>query len=750
MRIIRLFRGIVIFMVLVASGCRQPSSAPITTPTTAIETPSVSTEIPYNLISSARMLGHLEVLTNIQAYSGFRTAASLGEVEAFDYVAAQLERMDGLQSMGLEIERQSFDVFITTEIHQAQVFLTGADGQEVEVPASGLRGSRYRPWHAVYFDSDGTLGDLGSDPLTASGEPVLIQSLLQLRQLDDQDVAGRILVADTALFDMIVAGSYDLNRTLLIETIERGAAGLILVSKYSNAVDRSHGSFVNEGGFLQNLVPETKIPILSVRLEDLAPAGIDSWTDLKALTAVRLLVDSDVIHSAPSGNLIARIPGKDSSLAVILTAHLDSPNTPGGFDDGSGSVILLEMAEVLNESSLQPDVDLYLVWNGSHENGIYGSAYFAETHGELLDRTLAELTVDCLGMPLTGNFSDITLYFNSFARFGNGAARWQNYLANRVSDRGIPIVLLDTHGLIADNSNFDTWNVPEADLMYFMGTDMETYGTYYTHYANHWHDSYETVDVVEQVSPILKQMASVALTAAIQTGREQPKLRTVASSGRRALFVGSHNQPASMMTSLRELGMALAYKGFDVDPLPYGQPVTPADLEGAGIVVLLPTYDWPGDQDPGWSPAELEVLKAYVDAGGLLVITNSQYAHIMTLLGFEPNEDKLDLNGFLEPFGVVFQEATFSAEVAEAASSHGLTEKAGALLTYGDGGVAFTLAAGEVLYTSDGQPIVALIEHGEKGGQLLVIGDLGLLIDNGNSGDNLQFLKNLAEYAVDR
>ena len=35
-----------------------------------------------------------------------------------------------------------------------------------------------------------------------------------------------------------------------------------------------------------------------------------------------------------------------------------------------------------------------------------------------------------------------------------------------------------------------------------------------------------------------------------------------------------------MMTSLRELGMALAYKGFDVDPLPYGQPVTPADLEG--------------------------------------------------------------------------------------------------------------------------------------------------------------------------
>ena len=660
------------------------------------------------------MLTHLEVLTNIQAYSGFRTAATAGEAEAFDYVEEQLARMNGLQAMGLEIERQSFDVFITTEIHQAQVFLTGADGTEAEVPASGLRGSRYRTWHAIYFDTDGIIGDLESDPITASGEPILIHSLLQLRQLDEQDVNGRILVADTALFDMIVAGSYDTNRTELIDAIDRGAAGLILVSKYSNTVDQSHGSFVNEGGFLQNLVPEARIPILAVRLEDLAPAGIDSWKDMEDLTAARLLIDSDVIHSAPSGNLIARIPGKDSSQAVILTAHMDSSNTPGGFDDGSGTVILLEMAEVLNESRLQPDVDLYLVWNGSHENGIYGSAYFAETHGELLDRTLAELTIDCLGMPLTGNYSDITLDFNSFAHFGNGAARWQNYLSNRVSDMGIPIVLNDTHGLIADNSNFDTWNVPEADLIYFTATDMDTYGSYYTHYENHWHDVYETVDVVKQVSPILKQMATVALTAAIQTGREQPKLRTVSSSGKRALFVGSHNQPASMMTSLRELGMALAYKGFDVDPLPYGQPITPADLAGAGIVVLLPTYDWPGDQDPGWSQAELDVLKAYVDAGGLLVVTNSQYAHIMTLLGFEPNEDKLDLNGFLEPFGVAFQDATFTADEAEAAVTNALTEKADTLLTYGDAGVEFTLENGEVLYTSDGQPIVALVDVGDQ------------------------------------
>ena len=325
--------------------------------------------------------------------------------------------MDGLQSMGLEIERQSFDVFITTEIHQAKLFLTGVDGQEVEVPASGLRGSRYRPWHAIYFDSDGTLGDLVSDPITASGEPVLIQSLLQLRQLDEQDVAGRILVADSALFDMIVAGSYDTNRTQLIDAIDRGrrrphpGEQIFQCDGSKPWLIRQRGRFPAEPGARARASPSW-------------PSGSRTWPR-PASTAGRTwkpsdrrapAVDSDVIHSAPSGNLIARIPGKDSSQAVILTAHLDSPNTPGGFDDGSGSVILLEMAEVLNESGLQPDVDLYLVWNGSHENGIYGSAYFAETHGELLDRTLAELTIDCLGMPLSGNYSDITLDFNSFAR----------------------------------------------------------------------------------------------------------------------------------------------------------------------------------------------------------------------------------------------------------------------------------------------------------------------------------------------
>ena len=118
---------------------------------------------------------------------------------------------------------------------------------------------------------------------------------------------------------------------------------------------------------------------------------------------------------------------------MIVSAHIDSPNGPGGFDDGSGTVIVLEIARLLDEAGLQPDVDLYLGWYGSHENGLYGSAYFGSTHPEVLDSALAQLQVDCLGMPMEGHTSDIVLNFNSFARFGDADARWQEYLAGKAA-----------------------------------------------------------------------------------------------------------------------------------------------------------------------------------------------------------------------------------------------------------------------------------------------------------------------------
>jgi hypothetical protein len=67
-----------------------------------------------------------------------------------------------------------------------------------------------------------------------------------------------------------------------------------------------------------------------------------------------------------------------------------------------------------------------------------------------------------------------------------------------------------------------------------------------------------------------------------------------------------------------------------------------------------------------------------------------------------------------------------------------------------ENGLLFELGEGEVLAYQDGEPIVALIEHGGNGGQVLVLADVGLLgMGYGRQG-NVAFWRNLGAYASSR
>ena len=166
------------------------------TPTTAIP------DIPYELVSEESLLAYLEDLTSIQPYSGWRNSASSGEAEALDYVDKKLHEFLHLLNRGLELERQSFSVYLSTEIWDSRLTLTVND-QEIEVPADGLRGSRsYRPL-AAYFDSDGKMGDANSDPITADGSLVVVREAEMLYSLTANKLSGRILFLDYSLIDTI-------------------------------------------------------------------------------------------------------------------------------------------------------------------------------------------------------------------------------------------------------------------------------------------------------------------------------------------------------------------------------------------------------------------------------------------------------------------------------------------------------------------------------------------------------------------
>jgi hypothetical protein len=718
--------------------------APVASPTT------VMPEIPYEQISQESLLAYLEELTSIQPYSGWRNSASSGEAEALDYVDTKLDGFSTLQRMGLEVEWQSFPVYMSTEIGDSRLILTVA-GQEIEVPADGLRGSRNLRPMAAYFDSDGVLGDTSPDPMTADGSPLVLLDDENLYTLTGDNVKDRILIVDYSLIDYTVNSDGAENTGQLIHLMDQGPAGLILVTHYSNRDGESRGTLIGDGSNFGLAVRSARMPILYARIEDLSPAGIASWDDVQKIESAQLILDSDVLCPGKAGNVIARIPGADSSRAVILGAHIDSPNSPGAFDDGSGSATLLEIARVLNVSKFQPAVDVYLAWFGGHEIGTYGSAYFVTTHQDLLDRTLLQVQMDGLGHPLDRKSSQITIMTNSYGRFGDGRTPAFDFLAEAAASEGITLDKVVKYGSLADKSNFDAFNVPEVYLGYVNGKEWQSKGSTYFHYSNHFHDPYETVDLAPEVGDTFVGMTKVMLAAALETGYSPSNLRVTPAETRRALFVASHNEVSNTIPSMfRDLGMALAWEGFDVDMIPYTQTILPADLEDADIIVLPPTMDYPGKHNEKWSDAELALLESYVAEGGLLVLSNSTCNYIIKRCADDPNEDIRLLNGWLEQIGVRFMVGGFGGDAdntARPAAEHPLTENARYLTFYAGPGVPFSMKTGTELYRVAGSPMVGLVEYGDRGGQVLVIADLGILQGDSQGARNIEFLKNIARYA---
>jgi hypothetical protein len=755
---------ILILTTYLGTGCRSSeirrpdadTEIPISTTTVqsvAIQpaTPTSSIpEIPYEMVSRQSLFAYLEDLTSIQPYSGWRNSASSGEAEALDYVEAKLHELTTLQHMGMELERQSFPVYMSTEIWDSRLTLI-VDGQEVEVPADGLRGSRNLRPMAAYFDSDGVLGDASSNPMTANGSPLVVLDDEKLYTLAADDLEGRVLFVDYSLIDFTVNRDGAENTGQLIHLMDQGPAGLILVTHYSNRDGESRGTLIGDGSNFGLAVPSRHIPILYVRIEDLHPAGITSWDDFQNIEAARLVLDSDVLSPGRAGNLIARIPGADSSRAVILGAHIDSPNGPGAFDDGSGSAALLEIARVLDVAQIQPAVDVYLAWFGGHEIGTYGSAHFVATHQDLLDRTLLQVQMDGLGHPLDGRTSQITVMATTYGRFGDERTLMFDFLSEAVASEGINLSEVVEYGALADNSNFDAFNVPNVYLGFVNGKEWQTKGSTYFHYANHFHDPYETVDVAREVGDAFVGMTRVMLAAALETGYSQPDLRVTPAETRRALFISSHNEATNIMTSMfRELGMALAWEGFDVDMIPYAHAVTPSDLNNVDIIVLPPTLDFPGPHKEEWNEGELALLKSYVAEGGLLVVTNSLCNYCIKRCTDDSNENSRSLNVLLESMGVSFMIGGFgqdSNNIAWATTEHPLTENATYLTFYAFQGVPFRMRSGVELFKTAARPMVALVDYGGKGGQVLVIGDLGILQVDMKGGRNIEFLKNIARFA---
>ncbi len=81
-------------------------------------------------------------------------------------------------------------------------------------------------------------------------------------------------------------------------------------------------------------------------------------------------------------NILAKLPGTNSSKAILVMAHYDSqPNTPGAADDGSGVASMLETIELLSKRNLKNDI--YFLFTDLEEVGLLGAEAFVNSNNEL-------------------------------------------------------------------------------------------------------------------------------------------------------------------------------------------------------------------------------------------------------------------------------------------------------------------------------------------------------------------------------
>ena len=409
--------------------------------------------------------------------------------------------------------------------------------------------------------------------------------------------------------------------------------------------------------------------------------------------------------------------------------------------------VLLEMARVLDEGTVQPPVDIYLVWFGSQELGFYGSQHFVNTHQELLDRTLAAFLMDGFTADRPGP-TILGMQESSHVRFGNAELPFADYLAEKAQVYQIPIEM------VVDSPIF---NSDEGPFHGFVPHVRFAFGS--NRIGKAFHSPYDTLESVQDQGEVMEQTVSMALIAALDTPQDAPDLRVTPEPERRALIVATHTEVLHMTPSLLiNLDRALAWEGFDVDVIPYGQSPTSDDLTDADLVLVLPVIDYPsadGDlslYDEEWRADEIDLLVTYVEQGGLLVLTNSAKRLFFGQVS-DTNEDWEKVNALAAPFGISYESAPFTGTAARIASAHPLTENLSGLRLIANNGLPISLQAGETLAEVGGQAALGLVDYGGAGGQVLVLSDLGSLdlYDFGHhERDNFVFLRNLARYARDR
>ncbi len=347
-----------------------------------------------------------------------RTGGSAGELRCANYF------IDCCQKMGLRAALEPFPVAMAT-VRKARFW---ADG--VSVPCEGY---------------------------LCAGSSEVEAPLYYLRSTDPYSLSqckGAIVLIDGYL-------GYWIYQDLL----ENGAVGFVTYDGDANYADcdidqRELRGYVSQG---------RKLPGVNIN----AKSAIDLIR--RGVRTARIVLEQDE-YEGQSQNVVLELPGSSKD-TIVFTAHYDSTSlSSGAYDNMSGSVGLLAMAEYF---AAQPHrCALRFVWCGSEERGLLGSKAYVAAHEKELPSFVLNINLDMIGSVM-GKFiacctsekalADYIAYFAAEQGFGI-QTRQGVYSSDSTpfADKGVPAVSfarIAPHNTATIHNRYDTAALVEEKQM---------------------------------------------------------------------------------------------------------------------------------------------------------------------------------------------------------------------------------------------------------------------------------------------
>lgn len=249
------------------------------------------------------------------------------------------------------------------------------------------------------------------------------------------------------------------------DIISNGAVGFVTYDGHVNYTDkdidqRELRTYVSQGNV---------IPGVNINVKDAVELIRNS-----SRTAKIILKQEE--YKGESRNVILDLPGEVDGM-IVFTAHYDSTSlSQGAYDNMSGSVGLLGIAEYFMNHPHR--YGMRFIWCGSEERGLLGSKAYCAAHEEELKKVVLNINLDMIGC-IMGKFiacctaeEKLVHYIEYFAsEEGFGIAAHDGVYSSDstpFADKGVPAV---SFARIAPNNtgtihnSYDTLGLMKAEQM---------------------------------------------------------------------------------------------------------------------------------------------------------------------------------------------------------------------------------------------------------------------------------------------